>query len=274
MKICFYDVDLDYVNHLKKAEISERGFSCVPNIQYNSGKNKFVYGAVLQVNGMNYFVPVSSKEHNKQDDIQIRVKDKVKPIAGTLRFAYMMPIPMECLELHDISKIKDYTEKERCRKELAFCRKNRDRLQKQAELTYSRVKKITDPRYKSNCCDFEILERAYIEFCKQRNIDISNIVITAPAPEHPQAASVEPTQNLSALQEENAALKKELAQATATCDKKTETIRTANAVLAANPQLKKAFVEEKRKLLQQSAPSQQKTAPQPQQPKNGSKPKR
>lgn len=244
MKICFYDVDLDYITHLKNYEIGERGFSCVPNIHYNSGNNKFVYGTVLQVQGINYFVPVSSKAHNKQDDIQIKVKDKKNAIVGTLRFAYMIPIPQQCLKIHDISIIENYTEKERCRKELAFCRKNREKIQKQAEKTYFRIKSITDPRYKDNCCDFEILERAFAEYCQKNNIEVSR-------------QQSQPSENPSILRQENIKLRQEIellknenAEIKAISEKRAESIRTANLVLSANSDLKKSFVEEKKKLIQ------------------------
>lgn len=242
MKICFYDVDLKYVNHIKNFEKKERGFSCVPNIQYNSGKNKFVYGAVLQVSGMNYFVPVSSKAHDKQDDIQIKVKDKKNTIVGTLRFAYMIPIPQKCLTLHDISIISDYTEKERCRKELAFCRKNKEKIQKQAEKTYNRIKGIVDPRYKNNCCDFEILERALVDYCTRNNIEFKE-------------QEIQQTDKLTRIQQENSLLKQENmnlktenAMLKEVNDKRANSIHTANLILSSNPELKEKFVKEKQKL--------------------------
>jgi protein AbiQ len=50
MNLFFYDVDLDYVNHLKAAEKAERGFTRVPDIEYQNEKNmsKFNYLRVLK----------------------------------------------------------------------------------------------------------------------------------------------------------------------------------------------------------------------------------
>ena len=275
MDIKFYYVNPEYIDFLKKAEIDARGFTCVPNTNY-ANNEKFFYGAVLtRNNGINYFVPISHNINEDQNSILIKTDDKRNPIKGTLRFAYMIPVPKQMLTELVIKELSNYDNQRRTQKELAFCRKNRDKIFAQALKSHQSITNASSIKLRNNSCAFEILERAYIEFCKQKNIDISNIVITAPAPEHPKTASVEPTQNLSALQAENDALKKELAQATATCDKRTETIRTANAVLAANPELKKAFVEEKRKLLQQPTTSQKKPSPPvpPQQPKKGNKPK-
>ena len=60
-KLNFYTVDLRYVDYLKNAEQGKRGFSRVPNMDYGAErKPKFLCGVVLQVNGMNYYVPVTS----------------------------------------------------------------------------------------------------------------------------------------------------------------------------------------------------------------------
>ncbi len=99
MDINFYNVDLKYVDFFKRYETEKRGFTRVPNVNYHSGNNKFFYGTVLAVNKINYFVPVSSKSHSKQDDLLIRAKNRPELIYGTLRFAYMIPIPKECLSI-------------------------------------------------------------------------------------------------------------------------------------------------------------------------------
>ena len=96
----------------------------------DGGNNKFFYGTVLRINGMDYFVPISSKSHNKQDDMPIKSKDTIKKEYATLRFAYMISVPNCCLNMLNISEINDYTRKERIRKELAFCRKRKDKIEK------------------------------------------------------------------------------------------------------------------------------------------------
>ena len=61
MKIAFYNVDLEYIDYLKQYETSVRGFTRVPNVNYRSGNNKFFYGTVLNINRIDYFVPISSR---------------------------------------------------------------------------------------------------------------------------------------------------------------------------------------------------------------------
>ena len=170
MKINFYNVDLKYIEFLKKYETEHRGFTRVPNVNYQSGNNKFFYGAVFDVNGINYFVPVSSKTNPRQDDIVITIKDKKKTHCGTLRFAYMIPIPKECLRLLVRDKLNNPVQAERIRKELAFCRKNKDRIEKQAMCTYERIINNVSETLTHNSCDFKLLEQAYTEYCSNFNI--------------------------------------------------------------------------------------------------------
>lgn len=170
MDINFYNVDLKYINFLKEYEINNRGFTRVPNVNYHSN-NKFFYGAVLNVNNISYFVPISSKTNPKQDDIMIRVKDKKNPNYGTLRFAYMLPIPKECLHLLIRDNLGSLIQSERIRKELAFCRKNKDKIQKQAKCTYERIIHNVSSSLTHNSCDFKLLEQAYIEYCTANKLE-------------------------------------------------------------------------------------------------------
>ena len=60
-KLNFYTVDFEYVKFLKEAEQEYRGFSRVPNVEYGvQRKPKFLCGIVLQINDVDYYVPVTS----------------------------------------------------------------------------------------------------------------------------------------------------------------------------------------------------------------------
>ncbi|MCH5193768.1 MAG: type III toxin-antitoxin system ToxN/AbiQ family toxin [Oscillospiraceae bacterium] len=165
MDINFYNVDLKYIEFFKKYETEHRGFTRVPNVNYHSGNNKFFYGTVLNVNDINYFVPVSSKIHSKQDDLLIRAKNRPNLIYGTLRFAYMLPIPKECLSLLIRDELNDHQKSLRIKNELAFCRRNKDKIVRQAVRTYERIVSNKNDMLTHNSCDFRLLEQAYIEYC-------------------------------------------------------------------------------------------------------------
>lgn len=171
MDIIFYNVDLEYIEFLKKFEVQRRGFTRVPNVNYHSGNNKFFYGAVLIVNGINYFVPVSSKKHSKQDDLLIRSQNRPEIIYGTLRFAYMIPIPKECLSLLIRDSFNDAQKSQKIRNELAFCRRNKDKIARQAERTYNRIISKKSDALCHNSCDFKLLEQAYTEYCLANDIE-------------------------------------------------------------------------------------------------------
>lgn len=131
-KINFYYVDTNYIDFLKQAELAERGFTCVPNIQYAKQNRKFLYGAVLEVNDVRYFVPVSS-QYGKHGEYNLNIKTKgnVK-YKGSLRFPYMIPVPNSCLKTLIIDDISDENRKIRTAKELAFCRKHKDKIENMA----------------------------------------------------------------------------------------------------------------------------------------------
>lgn len=178
MEMYFYYIDKDYINYLKKYEKERRSFTCVPNAGYWN-TNKFTFGAVLEMNGLKYFVPVSSYEKKQQDLILItdkKSKDNSKrnKVLGSLRFPYMIPAPKECIIKLEINKMHTPNSRIHVAKELAFCRRNRDKIQKQAQKTYNRVIAKAIPDLIKNSCDFLILEEACISYCVQNNLELPN----------------------------------------------------------------------------------------------------
>ena len=171
MDIRFYYIKNDYIDFLKKFEKEQVGHTCVPNIQYKTS-DKFVFGAVMDVNGMDYFVPVSSFSKYKEDVILMRDKNKKSDILGSLRFAYMLPVPRPCLIKLDINSVTNSYSKTHISKELTFCRREREKIFKQAEQTYHRVINKVNEQLVKNSCDFKALEQAYIEYCIINKLEI------------------------------------------------------------------------------------------------------
>lgn len=72
-KLNFYTVDPQYVQFLRNTENEAQGFSHIPNMDYgNKHKPKFLCGIVLQINDMDYYVPVTSYKQQKPDNFLIK----------------------------------------------------------------------------------------------------------------------------------------------------------------------------------------------------------
>lgn len=170
-KICFYYVDSAYIDYLKHFEIKHRGFSCVPNIEYATNE-KFFYGTVLIVDGISYYVPVSSQKKGKQDDVLIT--DKKGNVRSSLRFNFMIPVPSKLLNKLQLKGNFTDNQSILIKNELAFCRRNIDKINRQAKITYERVVGKVNEKLIHNSCDFKLLEKAYITYCHDNNLDIPN----------------------------------------------------------------------------------------------------
>ncbi len=168
MKIQFYRVSDEYIDFIKQYEKNKRGFTCVPNLKY-ANKDKFIYGSVLTVNGISYFVPVSSKSNkNQQYNLNIKIDKAMLPFTGSLRFQYMIPVPNSCLinlKENEHFQNSDSLYKALVSKELAFCRRNKDKIEKMAQKTYDDFCNKKVGKLENNFCDFKLLEEAYREFC-------------------------------------------------------------------------------------------------------------
>ena len=52
----------------------------------------------MEVNGINYYVSVSSFSKKQEANILIRVPGDEEEVKGSLRFNYMVPVPEECIQ--------------------------------------------------------------------------------------------------------------------------------------------------------------------------------
>ena len=159
MKKSFYYVEEKYIQYLKDIENAERGFTCVPNMEYHN-HDKFVYGVVMSVNDMDYYVPFSHYDRQQEDNILIIVDyQKQKKIVGSLRLNFMFPVPQKCLIPVDFSKF-DEKRKILLRKEYKACLSLLSQIQKKAIKTYNRVIKGDNEELSKNSCMFLRLEEA------------------------------------------------------------------------------------------------------------------
>lgn len=162
----FYRIDEKYNQFLQRYEKEKRGVTKVPNLKY-ANRNKFAFGAVMKVNGINYYVAVSSFDKKQEANILIRIPGDKKEVKGSLRFNYMVPVPDDCIQKLIIKDIKDEKYRTLLNKEYQFCMDNAIRIQKKANkiyemLTTNRKQILTD-----NSCDFHILEAGYQEYIEK-----------------------------------------------------------------------------------------------------------
>jgi protein AbiQ len=159
----FYRINEEYIRYLQAYEQQKRGFTRVPNIRY-SERNKFAFGAVMQINEINYYVSVSSFDKKQEANILIRVPNDKKEIKGSLRFNYMVPVPDECLEKLVIKEIDDDKYRLLLNKEYQFCKDNEERIRKKAIKIYDMVINNRKPILTDNSCAFHILEEGYYKY--------------------------------------------------------------------------------------------------------------
>ncbi len=161
----FYRINEEYNKFLQRYEKEKRGVTKVPNIRYTD-RNKFAFGAVMQVNEMNYYVSVSSFDKKQEANILLHVLGDEKEVKGSLRFNYMLPVPDECIEKLVIKDVEDEKYRLLLNKEYQFCMNNAERIQKKANKIYEMVTTNRKQILTDNSCAFHILEdgcREYIE---------------------------------------------------------------------------------------------------------------
>ena len=125
----FYRIDEKYNQFLQRYEKEKRGVTKVPNLKY-ADRDKFAFGAVMKVNGINYYVAVSSFDKKQEANILIRIPGDKKEVKGSLRFNYMVPVPDDCIQKLIIKDIKDEKYRTLLNKEYQFCMDNTIRIQK------------------------------------------------------------------------------------------------------------------------------------------------
>ena len=167
MELFFYDVDVFYVNYLKKAEMEKRGFTRVPDIEYPN-ERKMVCGVVLEIDDFKYYVSISSYKTKQANNILIRLDDdKFNPVKGSLRFNFMFPVDDAYITKRDFSTEKP-NRAEFLRRQWVFCNSIKDDIKAMASVTYNAVIAGTDKRLIRASCDFKLLEKAAVSY-KEKN---------------------------------------------------------------------------------------------------------
>ena len=180
-KLNFFTVDFEYVRFLKRAEQEQRGFSRVPNVEYSDQrKPKFLCGVVLQINNVDYYVPVTSYKQQKPDNFLIKADNG--QVTSSLRFNYMFPVPKELTAERTIAGEPDKAYRALLAQELRYCIDNQEKIQSLAARTYKRVNLGLDNGLVKNSCAFHLLEQK----CKEYQISHQQQVSKAAQPVQPK----------------------------------------------------------------------------------------
>lgn len=154
MNIKFYEVDAKYVNYL--SPFAPHLFHNKQAGQHN--ERKYI-GIVLQVNGFDYFAPLSSfkPKHNsmKQGIDFLKVGNY-----AVINLNNMFPVPPQCYSYVDYSKEPNPQYKKLLQTEYRIIRKMQEKIYKNAEALYKY--KITNgdtTALAKRCNDFSLLEQ-------------------------------------------------------------------------------------------------------------------
>ena len=132
-------------------------------------------GAVIEINGYNYYIPLSSPKE-KHDYVFVNGVRKVRnsslivirivegdgekqELKGTLQIGTMIPVPDSELIEYDVNKEPDENYRNLIWSELEFIRKNEKKIIKNAEILYKKKARNSTEKIVKFCIDFQGIER-------------------------------------------------------------------------------------------------------------------
>lgn len=176
-KLKLYIVDADYVKYLY-------GFD--NRVMFWDGENyktdrKYI-GVVLNINGFNYFAPLSSPKDN--DYFYVKGEKKIKKnnipiirlvtdddvLLGKIKLGNMIPVKDDYITLYDIEGEPDKKYKGLVKKEMLCIRKSKEEIIKNASVLYNqKLNNYEGISYLDATIDFKVLEEA----CNNYMVDLT-----------------------------------------------------------------------------------------------------
>lgn len=161
----FYYVDKAYADYLRDPKVGDRH---IPVTDYGNGE-KFFIGAVLCVNGIKYFAPVSS--YTGENSATFPICDKGKHISS-VRLNYMFPVLDDTITWLDITNIQKTSYRDLVQNEYWYCNKHKSEIYDLAEQMYDlrkNGKRMTDDKmYINDFSKLEIAAKNYKEYVATR----------------------------------------------------------------------------------------------------------
>ena len=166
-----YKVDIEYCNYLHYYE---------PKIPYieNEKQNRPFIGVVLNVNGKNFFAPLTSpkKKHLTMKDMQDFLKID-KGNLGGINLNNMIPIPKRYLEKVEIENLEDLKYKNMLKNQIKWINLNELRIHNRARnLYYLILNGNATKQLQDRCCDFKLLEKKCDDYMVENKLNEEEIL--------------------------------------------------------------------------------------------------
>ncbi len=131
MEFRLYNIDTDYVNQLHSID---------KKVEYHHGEHDKPYlGIILEINGTNYFVPLSSPKpkHNRMsENITFKKIEKDGHLFAVLNINNMIPVPLNLCKEIDIDNISDTYYKHLLNQEYFICKRKKRDIMKSAGIVH------------------------------------------------------------------------------------------------------------------------------------------
>lgn len=130
-------------------------------VQLNKGERRPYVGVVLEINGLQYFVPMESPKPNHATiKPGVHIVKINGGIYGLLGFNNMIPVVPAALIQFDINDEPDEKYRKLLINQLTWCNSNKQSIYDHAEKTYNSVVSGSSKFHVSISCDFKKLEAA------------------------------------------------------------------------------------------------------------------
>lgn len=162
-----YNVNIKYIRNLHKVDHN------VPSVSPQIGKQLRPFlGIVVMINGSKYCIPLTSNSGKKnkkfecmRENITFRkIKDKDGTVLAALNLNNMIPVREEYiteidLRIYPTDTVELIRWKKRCRKELDWCQKHQNEIERLANELYKMY--ITNSNFSKRkiCLNYEKLEK-------------------------------------------------------------------------------------------------------------------
>lgn len=158
-----YTLSQKYFNYIKQFD------KRVPSVAAGKDKRPFI-GVVLEINGCNYFAPLTSPKikhlhmHNAEDFLKIE-----NGRLGAINLNNMIPVPMQ--EVRKVEMNRELTDSEDTKKyktllenQRRWCNNHKKQIINKATNLRNVIDKPEKRHLRERCCDFPLLEKKCLEY--------------------------------------------------------------------------------------------------------------